>query len=53
MFGVTEIESYHLLSPFALDKGLPEDERDKLLELYMQNRYKIRPDLALAATLKK
>ena len=47
------MESYHLLSPLALEGGLPEDERDKLLEMYMQNRCKIRPDLALAATLKK
>lgn len=53
LFGVTESESYHALGATLLDEGLYEHERDNLLRFYMQSRIDIRPDLALAATLKK
>ncbi|XP_054746996.1 uncharacterized protein LOC129252881 [Anastrepha obliqua] len=53
LFGVTESESYHTLGALALDEGLRENERDNLLRFYMQTRFDVRPDLALAATLKK
>ncbi|KAM8704467.1 hypothetical protein ACLKA7_008988 [Drosophila subpalustris] len=53
LFGITESESYHTLAALALDEGLRENERDNLLRFYMQTRFDVRPDLALAATLKK
>lgn len=53
LFGVTELESYHLLNAVALLYGLLETEKDNLLRFYMQNRFEIRPDLALAATLRE
>lgn len=48
---MTELESYNVLNAVALTYGLLENERDNLLRFYMQNRFEIRPDLALAATL--
>ena len=51
MFGLTELESYHILNAVALHYGLLENERNNLLRFYMQNRFEIRPDLALAKTL--
>lgn len=51
LFGMTELESYNILNAVALSYGLLENERDNLLRFYMQNRFEIRPDLALAATL--
>lgn len=53
LFGITESESYHTLAALALEEGLRENERDNLLRFYMQTRFDVRPDLALAATLKK
>ncbi|XP_030374225.1 uncharacterized protein LOC115623821 [Scaptodrosophila lebanonensis] len=53
LFGITESESYHTLAALALEKGLGENERDNLLRRYMKSRFDVRPDLALAATLKK
>ncbi|XP_034660110.1 uncharacterized protein LOC117896146 [Drosophila subobscura] len=53
LFGITESESYHTLAALALEEGLRENERDNLLRFYMQSRFDVRPDLALAATLKK
>ncbi|EDV93357.1 uncharacterized protein LOC6564319 [Drosophila grimshawi] len=53
LFGITESESYHTLAALALEEGLRENERDNLLHFYMQSRFDVRPDLALAATLKK
>ncbi|EDV41853.1 uncharacterized protein Dana_GF17679, isoform D [Drosophila ananassae] len=53
LFGITESESYHTLAALALAEGLRENERDNLLRFYMQSRFDVRPDLALAATLKK
>uniref|UniRef100_A0A1A9ZUH3 COesterase domain-containing protein n=1 Tax=Glossina pallidipes TaxID=7398 RepID=A0A1A9ZUH3_GLOPL len=52
LFGITESESYHSLGVATLEEGLRENERDNLLRFYMQSRFDIRPDLALAATLK-
>ncbi|KRK05461.1 uncharacterized protein Dyak_GE28366, partial [Drosophila yakuba] len=52
LFGITESESYHTLAALALEEGLRENERDNLLRFYMQSRFDVRPDLALAATLK-
>ncbi|XP_055539107.1 uncharacterized protein LOC129726440 [Wyeomyia smithii] len=51
LYGMTELESYNILNAVALAYGLLENERDNLLRFYMQNRFEIRPDLALAATL--
>lgn len=51
LYGMTELESYNVLNAVALTYGLLENERDNLLRFYMQNRFEIRPDLALAATL--
>ncbi|XP_059619830.1 neuroligin-4, X-linked [Phlebotomus argentipes] len=53
LFGMTEVESYHMLNAMELMYGLLETERDTLLRFYLQNRFEIRPDLALAATLKE
>uniref|UniRef100_A0A1B0CTL9 Carboxylesterase type B domain-containing protein n=2 Tax=Lutzomyia longipalpis TaxID=7200 RepID=A0A1B0CTL9_LUTLO len=53
LFGMTEVESYHMLNAIELMYGLLENERDTLLRFYLQNRFEIRPDLALAATLKE
>ncbi|XP_055904543.1 uncharacterized protein LOC129940280 [Eupeodes corollae] len=53
LFGMTEVESYHTLNAPQLEDGIQEQERDNLLRFYMQSRFDIRPDLALAATLKK
>ncbi|XP_052902929.1 uncharacterized protein LOC128310346 [Anopheles moucheti] len=53
LYGMTELESYHILNAVALTYGLLENERDNLLRFYMQNRFEIRPDLALAATLRE
>lgn len=51
MFGLTEIESYHSVSALGLAHGLLESERDNYLRLYMQTRYDLRPDIALAMAL--
>ncbi|XP_058821517.1 neuroligin-1 [Topomyia yanbarensis] len=51
LYGMSELESYNILNAVALTYGLLENERDNLLRFYMQNRFEIRPDLALAATL--
>lgn len=53
LFGITESESYHALGSTILEDGLSENERDNLLHFYMKQRVDVRPDLALAATLKK
>lgn len=53
LYGLTELESYHILNAIAHHHGLLENERDNLLRFYMQNRFEIRPDLAFASTLKE
>lgn len=50
---MTEIESYHGLSAVGLQHGLLETERDDYLRKYMQNRFDIRPDIALALALEE
>lgn len=53
LFGLTELESYHYLNAIGLYAGLMQNERDNLLRHYMQNRFEIRPDIALALTLQE
>lgn len=53
LFGLTEIESYHNLNAIGLSHGLLESERDSYLRFYMQNRFEIRPDIAMALTLQE
>lgn len=53
LFGLTEIESYHMLHAVGLRDGLKESERDACLRAYMQNRYELRPDVAMALTLQE
>lgn len=53
MYGVTELESYHLLNAVSLTYGILANDRDDILRTYMQNRFEMQPDLALAATLKE
>lgn len=53
LFGLTEMESYHALNAVGLSHGLLENERDSYLRNYMQNRFDIRPDVALALTLRE
>lgn len=52
LFGVTELESYHTIDAVALLHGMLEKERDTYLRLYMQTRFEMKPDVALALTLK-
>lgn len=47
------MESYHSLSAVGLSHGLLETERDAYLRNYMQNRFEIRPDVAMALTLQE
>lgn len=37
----------------GLSHGLLESERDSYLRFYMQNRFEIRPDIAMALTLQE
>lgn len=53
MYGVTELESYHLLNAQSLTYGILANDRDSILRTYMQNRFEMQPDLALTATLKE
>lgn len=53
LFGLTENEAYHTLNAVGLVHGLLENERDGYLRFYMQNRFEIRPDIALALTLQE
>lgn len=56
MYGVTELESYHLLNAVSLTYGILANERDAILSTYMQNRFEQQQhpaELALAATLKE
>lgn len=50
---MTEIESYHNLNAIGLLHGLLESERDGLLRSYMQHRFEIRPDIAMALALQE
>lgn len=53
LFGLTEMESYHALNAVGLSHGLLASERDAYLRDYMQNRYELRADVALALTLQE
>ncbi|XP_026467551.1 neuroligin-4, Y-linked-like [Ctenocephalides felis] len=53
LYGVTEQESYHLLSGHALLHGMAEADKDSALRFYFQSRFEYRPDLALASTVRE
>lgn len=53
LFGLTENEAYHTLNAVGLTHGLLENERDGYLRFYMQNRFEIRPDIAMTLTLQE
>lgn len=53
LFGLTEVESYHNLNAIDLAHGIQKSERDKYLKNYMQNRFDVRPDIALTLTLQE
>lgn len=53
LYGVTELESYHSMNAVSLTYGILANERDYTLKLYMQDRFGMGRDLALAATLKE
>lgn len=51
MYGVTELESIHLLGPVALTHGMLERERDEELRKYVRSRCEMGPGLCLVQTL--
>ncbi|CAH1117824.1 unnamed protein product [Phaedon cochleariae] len=51
IYGVTELESVHLLGPVALTQGLLEKERDQQLRAYFYSRCEVKPELCLQRTL--
>nr|CAD7444738.1 unnamed protein product [Timema bartmani] len=53
MYGLTETESYHHLNSVDLSYGMLEKERDQMLRSYFQAKYEMKPDLALAETLRE
>ncbi|XP_031344430.1 neuroligin-4, Y-linked isoform X1 [Photinus pyralis] len=53
MYGVTEIESAHLLGPVGLTHGLLEKERDQELKRYLRLRCDSKPELCLTRTLEE
>lgn len=53
MFGISEIESDHLLGNVALIHGLLEDERNDILRKYLEARFEYQPETALASTLRE
>lgn len=53
LFGLTEIESYNNVNAVGIMHGLLENERDDQLRFYIQNRFEIRPDIAMDATLRE
>ncbi|KAK5647073.1 hypothetical protein RI129_005537 [Pyrocoelia pectoralis] len=53
MYGVTEIESAHLLGPVGLTHGLLEKERDQELKRYLRLKCEAKPELCLARTLEE
>ena len=52
LYGVTELESYNLLDAVSLHFGMLEQERDKKIRSYVQERFEYLPDMYLAETLK-
>lgn len=53
MFGITAVESDHLLDNVALIHGLLETERNEILRKYLQARFEYQPDKALDSTLRE
>nr|WCC58147.1 carboxylesterase [Pharsalia antennata] len=53
MYGVTELESIHLLGPVALTHGMLEKERDEELRKYFSSRCEKKPELCLMQTLEE
>ncbi|CAB3381900.1 Hypothetical predicted protein [Cloeon dipterum] len=53
LYGVTEIESYHLLDAVSLAYGMLEQERDQMLHNYISARYELRPDSVFARVLQR
>lgn len=53
MYGVTEVESYHILDAVSLAYGMLERERDELLRSYVTSRYELRPDAVFATILQR
>lgn len=53
LFGLTEIESYHILNDIGLNFGIHETDRDNLLRIFMQNRYEMQPEIALSVALRE
>lgn len=53
MYGVTEVESAHLLGPVGLTHGLLEKERDHELRRYLSVRCEYRTNECAAHTLHK
>ncbi|XP_018570301.1 uncharacterized protein LOC108910231 [Anoplophora glabripennis] len=53
MYGVTELESIHLLGPVALTHGMLEKERDEELRKYVGSRCEMKPELCLMHTLEE
>ncbi|CAH0557834.1 unnamed protein product [Brassicogethes aeneus] len=51
MYGVSELESVHLLGPVELTHGMLEKERDEELRSYVRSRCEMEPELCLARTL--
>ncbi|XP_059486675.1 neuroligin-4, X-linked-like [Neocloeon triangulifer] len=53
MYGVSEIESYHMLDAVSLAYGMLEQERDQMLHNYISARYELRPDAVFARVLQR
>ncbi|CAH0393664.1 unnamed protein product [Bemisia tabaci] len=51
MYGITEIESYHLLDAVSLAHGMLAEDRNKMLRTYMRQRFEALPDVAFARTM--
>ena len=50
---MTELESYHILNSIGITYGLLKNERDNLLRFFLQNRFEIRTEVALATAIKE
>ncbi|XP_075235972.1 uncharacterized protein LOC142333050 isoform X2 [Lycorma delicatula] len=53
MYGLTEVESYHLLDGVSLAQGMLEEDKSKLLKDYIRAKYEVSPYIALAKTIKQ
>uniref|UniRef100_A0A1B6C6P7 Carboxylesterase type B domain-containing protein n=1 Tax=Clastoptera arizonana TaxID=38151 RepID=A0A1B6C6P7_9HEMI len=50
LYGLTEVESYHLLDAVSLAHGMLEEDQQYMLRNYLQARFELLPDVALAKT---